>query len=192
MDVILVRHGLTQGNRERRYVGGLTDEPVCPEGIAALKLLPADETVDSVFVSPLQRTHQTASILFPNARQIVVEDLREMAFGDFEGHNYLELSEDAAYRQWVDGSCDGRCPGGESRAQFTRRTCDAFSRLIAEHADQERLVIVAHGGTIAALGGTYAVPPRDYFDWGTPNGQRVRFSLTPAQWSAHPQLFWEE
>ena len=34
---ILIRHGQTQGNRERRYIGCRTDEPLCPEGIAQLQ-----------------------------------------------------------------------------------------------------------------------------------------------------------
>ena len=37
MKWILIRHGMTRGNMEKRYVGCRTDESLCPEGIAQLK-----------------------------------------------------------------------------------------------------------------------------------------------------------
>lgn len=37
MKWLLIRHGQTQGNVERRYIGCRTDEPLCPQGIEVLK-----------------------------------------------------------------------------------------------------------------------------------------------------------
>lgn len=129
MEILLARHGATAGNLLHRHLG-VTDEPLCPEGRAALQ--PVDEALETVFVSPLLRARETAAVLFPGAAQIPVPDLAEMHFGRFENKNYEELSDDPAYRAWVDGWCEGPCPGGESRAAFCSRTCAAFAALVSE------------------------------------------------------------
>ena len=182
MEILLVRHGATAGNLLHRHIG-VTDEPLCPEGRAALSVL--DATVDTVYVTPLQRTQQTAAILFPQAVQKIVEGLREMNFGAFENKNYQELAHDPSYQAWVDGWCEGPCPGGESRKQFCDRVCHAFSELVdrALEAQQPRLVIVAHGGTIMAVGEAFAVPKKEYFDWKVSNGGVCRFTTDAARWA---------
>ena len=54
----LVRHGITAGNLQRRYIGGGTDEPLCGQGLAQLKALAAQYRypwADTVFSSPMKR-----------------------------------------------------------------------------------------------------------------------------------------
>ena len=82
------------------------------------------------------------------------------------------MEHDPAYRAWVDGGCMGRCPGGESRVEFSERVCAAFERLAdaAVRAGENTLVIAAHGGTQMAVLERYAVPRRDYYAWCAPNG----------------------
>ena len=72
MEILLARHGATAGNLLHRHLG-VTDEPLCPEGRAALQ--PVDEALETVFVSPLLRARETAAVLFPGAAQIPVPDL---------------------------------------------------------------------------------------------------------------------
>lgn len=182
MEILLARHGITAGNLLHRHMG-VTDEPLCPQGIAALRA--ADPTVETVYVSPLQRTRQTAAILYPNAAQIVVPGLAEMDFGAFENKNYQELSDNTAYRAWVDSLCEDPCPGGESKAGFSRRVCAAFEALVSRSLAEgcKRLVIVAHGGTIMSVGERFALPKRDYFAWKVPNGAVCRFETDEALWA---------
>ena len=61
MTVYLIRHGKTQGNVERRYIGS-TDQPLCPQGRAELagKTAPA---ADRIIASPLLRCREPAEIL---------------------------------------------------------------------------------------------------------------------------------
>ena len=89
---------------------------------------------EAVYVSPLVRARETASILFPGARQIVIPGFCEMNFGKFEGRNFKEMENDPEYRAWVDGMCLGRCPGGESREEFCERTCEAFLKVLHQAA----------------------------------------------------------
>lgn len=102
----------------------------------------------------------------------MVEAFIEMDFGAFEGRNYLEMEDDRDYRAWVDGGCNGRCPGGEDRPEFCRRVCAAFVPLVEQTVGQglPELVIVAHGGVLMALMEQFALPERGYFDWEAPNG----------------------
>lgn len=108
------------------------------------------------------------------ARLVPVHDLREMCFGIFEGRNYVEMERDPDYLAWVGDDCMGRCPGGESRAEFSDRTCAAFASLVDEALARgaEMLVVMAHGGTQMAVMERYACPRRDYYTWCA--GQRGR------------------
>ena len=85
-----------------------------------------------VYVSPLKRARETASILFPEAVQVVIPGFSEMNFGKFEGRNYKEMEKDPDYRAWVEGMCLGKCPGGESREEFCARTCEAFLEVLRQ------------------------------------------------------------
>ena len=185
MLILLLRHGETQPNTEKRYLG-ITDAPLSPRGRAALH--PAGLSPKIVYTSPLLRARQTAELLFPGSRQIPVPGLSEMNFGKFEGKNYAEMEHDADYCAWVDGGCLGTCPGGESRAQFAERTCAAFAALMDEalRTGAEQLVIVAHGGTQMALLERHALPHRDYYDWRTDFGGG--FLLDGRDWTRDRRL----
>lgn len=170
MRITLIRHGKTVGNSELRYIGR-TDEPLTPEGIAQLKALKADFSVNTVYVSPLCRTQQTAEILFPKAKQMIVNALQEMDFGDFEGRSYHEMASDADYRAWVDSDCLAPCPNGESRSSFSARVCAAFTEILAQARVQSNSnpVFVVHGGTIMAIMERFAVPHKSYYDYSVKN-----------------------
>ena len=148
MHVRLIRHGITAGNAARRYVG-VTDEPLSPEGRAQAEQKEKDFSPERIYVSPLKRARETAAILFPNAEQVPVYDLREMDFGVFEGRTADEMADDPVYRAWVDDLCRGTCPGGESQADFHRRTVAAFSDVMRKTAGDTTFVV--HGGVIMAL-----------------------------------------
>ena len=187
MTIWLLRHGRTRYNDERRYQGQL-DIPLSPEGAA--ELTAADLAPETVYVSPLRRSQQTAQIIFPTARQVVVDDFSEMDFGVFDGRTADEMAEDADYRAWVDGDCTAQCPGGESRAAFCARSCAAFERLLEEKRKEqaEDLVIVAHGGTLRAVMERFALPEQDYFDWMSGNGGGYRLALDEALWREQRRL----
>ena len=169
MNIWVLRHGRTAWNAEHRYQGR-TDVPLSPEGAAELER--AELAPPVVYVSPLCRTGQTAARIFPGAKQVAVKELAEMDFGAFEGRNYVEMEHDPDYRAWVEGGCEGRCPGGESRGEFCDRVCGAFSALVEEAAARQapHLVIVAHGGVQMAVMERFALPERGYFDWNAPCG----------------------
>lgn len=189
-----MRHGQTAGNLRRAYIGR-TDEPLCEEGRAAAQHAGSLPQVQRVYVSPLLRARQTAQICFPNARQTLVEGLREMDFGEFEGRSAQEMEGDQAYQAWLESYCEAPCPHGEQRAAFTQRCAAAFEQLARTERARgaQQLVIVAHGGTIMALMSCFATPARGYFEWrvGNCEGYRAQLELPAgaAPVIASPQLF---
>lgn len=185
MIIYLLRHGTTVYNVEKRYQGQ-RDIPLSEEGRARIRQ--ADFTTDVVYVSPLIRTQQTAKILFPAARQIVVENLKEMNFGSFEGRNYIEMEHDPDYLAWVKSNCESSCPDGERKDQFCDRTCAAFAELVdqAFREGRNQLVIVAHGGTQMAVMERYAVPHHEYYHWCAPNAGG--YKLDASRWQAKREL----
>lgn len=162
----LIRHGKTIGNLERRYIGS-TDAPLCDVGRAETERAKKDLSVRTVYVSPLVRARETAAILFPNAKQIVVNDLREMDFGDFEGRTADEMKSDPAYRAWVDGMCRDACPNGESMADFCARVTAAFAETL-KIAEGDP-VFVAHGGVLMAVMSTFAEQNKEFYGWPAEN-----------------------
>ena len=171
MRVVLIRHGKTQGNLERRYVGS-TDEPLCVEGRQEALQIGQASNIGRVYVTSMLRTQQTASLLFPRAEQVIVPGLEEMDFGAFEGRSADEMFDDVSYRRWVDGACKGLCPGGECQAGFCHRVCAAFEETINGMRDDSDAVFVVHGGTIMAIMEKYAqtnMREQSYHNWHVGN-----------------------
>lgn len=171
LQICMIRHGSTAGNLEHRYVGR-TDEWLTMEAVQALgKERGTYPQPDLIFISPMRRCLQTAKILYPDRPMVVLEDLRECEFGEFEYKNYEELKHDVRYQNWIDSGGTIGFPGGESREAFISR-CSAALAQAYERALREQcrsIGLVVHGGTIMALLDQYSEPHRDYFDWQTGN-----------------------
>ncbi len=182
---------MTAFNAEKRYQGQM-DVPLSEKGKEALR--PAPFTAEEVFVSPLLRARESAAILFPTARQIAVDAFKEIDFGAFEGRSYVEMEHDADYRAWVDGGCEGRCPGGEDRAAFCARVCAAFEKLTDKAAARgtETLVIVAHSGTLRAVMERFALPKRAFFDWNAPCGGGFLLDWNSKIWHSEKHIHFTE
>ena len=167
MTVYLIRHGKTQGNMERRYIGS-TDQPLCLQGREELRGR-AGPAADRIFASPLLRCRETAALLYPGQAVEVVDDLREADFGAFENRTYGELKDDPPYRAWLDTAGAAAPPGGESRAAQQVRTLRAFRNIMAACGQDKQVALVVHGGTIMCLLEALE-PSHRFYDWQAPNG----------------------
>ena len=178
MKVILIRHGKTPGNLLKQYIGR-TDQSLAEEGIAELKVIADSESfreelqpenVKTIYVSPMKRCKETAKILFPNANQIVHEDLREMDFGIFEEKNYKDLENSKEYDAWLKTQCEAKVPDGEQKADFSKRSCEAFLQCLEQSKEQEEICFLVHGGTIMSVLEAYGEPEKEYYQWYAENG----------------------
>lgn len=174
MKICLIRHHATQGNKEKRYVG-MTDEELLDESVQELKKVeqPIWGAIKDlkVFVSPLKRCVQTAEILFPQKELTFVDSFRECDFGQFEYKNYQELDGNPDYQRFIDTLGECGFPDGETKSEFQARCIKAFTQIVCENADKERLIFVVHGGTIMSILDAFSKPHQDYYSWQLRNGE---------------------
>lgn len=183
----LIRHGLTEGNLDGRYIGSGTDLPLCDQGRAELEQLQTQyryPTVPVVFCSPMLRATQTASLLFPDARQIVLQDLREMNFGKFENRKVSELVKDPEFASWMDPTSRTNPDGAEDRKAFYDRTSEMlmklFEYMIKSHIDEA--ACVTHGGVIMNMLASHALPFHKPEEWMTDPGCGYSLRLDTEMW----------
>ncbi|MDD6207101.1 MAG: histidine phosphatase family protein [Clostridiales bacterium] len=178
MNVYLIRHGMTKGNMEKRYVGR-TDESLLESEKKRL-CMDIGPQVQKLYVSPMRRCIETADCLwnqdnlYPGKpERVIVPAFRECDFGRFEYHNYQELNGTKEYQDWVDSGGTLPFPEGESVEAFKRRCQRAFYQIMKAEWKQEpidRMIgLVVHGGTIMAVLDGFSSPHKDYFDWQCPN-----------------------
>lgn len=178
----LLRHSITEGNLKKRYIG-VTDEPLCPEGILFLKEHYYPEA-EHIFVSPMRRCVETARLLYPRMPFHILEELAECDFGDFENKNYKELSDNPDYQKWVDSGGTLPFPNGESRESFRWRSLKGFQKVIyfCMNKGAKSAAIVTHGGNIMSIMEEYAYPRRDYYQWHVDNGCGYVIELEEDLW----------
>lgn len=187
MRIILLRHGATLSNQASRYLGR-TDEPLSKLGIKQSEKAGSLTEIKRVYLSPLSRTKDTAAICFPNAKTIIVEDLTEMDFGDFEGRTAEEMKNDPSYNDWLNNNCESQCPHGESFLSLKNRVKKAFINIVEDVFLQglDSAAIVAHGGSVMAIMASFADPWQPYFSWHVPNCQGYELLLHKEKWQNNP------
>lgn len=163
-EIYLVRHGETEWNKEGKFQGS-TDIQLSQEGIVQAGLLKEvfNNNFDYVYTSPLSRAKQTAEILcqgHDKVKPVVIEDLREINFGAWEGLTIHQIREQYSeeYQTWRNDELQGKLVGGDLTLKSAgTRAKDAILNLAEIHAGK-KLIFVAHGGILkAALIGI--------FDW---------------------------
>jgi probable phosphoglycerate mutase len=155
--ILLIRHGETAWNAERRLQGHL-DIPLNAEGrrqAAMLGAALAAEPIDLIVSSDLQRALQTAEAVAAPRSMAVVQDrlLRERCYGGFEGLLYSEIEArfPDAFAAWQARDVDAALPPGrnpgESFRQFYARATGAILALGAANPGKT-VAIVCHGGVL--------------------------------------------
>ncbi|ALK95744.1 phosphoglycerate mutase [Massilia sp. WF1] len=173
--IILIRHGETAWNAERRLQGHL-DIPLNDEGERQARLLAealAPEAIDLLVSSDLQRARQTAqAVATLRGMPLLVEPgLRERCYGGFEGLLYSEIEQrfPSEFAAWQARDIDAVLPSGkncgESFRQFYARATEAILGLASAHPGRT-LALVAHGGVLECAyrmaGNLPLETPRDF------------------------------
>ena len=119
-NIHLIRHGFTAENLEGRYIGH-TDVPLSEEGIEQIENMKREYIypyADVVFTSPLSRCKETAKLIYPDAKTVVIDDLIEYNFGEFEGKTAQELEKSPVFPKWLAGEKGVEPPFGESNEKL--------------------------------------------------------------------------
>jgi 2,3-bisphosphoglycerate-dependent phosphoglycerate mutase len=156
--LLLIRHGRTDANASGILAGrtpGVVLDEVGRSSTQALSERLKDVKVSQVVSSPLERTRETASILFENVEVALEDRLLECDYGDWQG---AKLSELAVHDLWpiVQQRPDEMIfPNGESMHDMSARASSAArewdAKLSAEHGDKVVWVAVSHGDIIKAI-----------------------------------------
>jgi probable phosphoglycerate mutase len=148
--LILIRHGETVWNRERR-MQGQSDSPLTDTGMRQARLLAQRlRAIDfaALYCSDSGRAHHTARFVAEaTGRALVVEPrLRERHFGVFEGLTGPEMQDryPEDYARFKSRDAHYAVPGGESAAAFRDRALACLAEIAGRHAG-EVVVAVTHG-----------------------------------------------
>jgi alpha-ribazole phosphatase len=154
--LLLIRHGSTAWNAERRYQGQ-TDIPLSDDGRDQVKRLAqrlSTERIDAVYASDLRRAWETSKEIAASHGLTVRPDprLREICFGQWEGKTREQIEADDAERlaRWFASPMDNSPPGGETLRAVVKRVGAAYQSIANCHPE-ETVAIVAHGGTLRVL-----------------------------------------
>jgi broad specificity phosphatase PhoE len=157
--LLLMRHAETDDNVAMR-LSGWTDTDLSARGESQVELL-ADHFnrehghIAALYSSPLIRARRTAEAIgaLTGHTPILLDDLREMHFGELDGLPFEELRQ--AYSHLLDADEnsaieDFMWPSGESRSGFTARALHVISDIASRHPGG-LVGVVTHGGLIATL-----------------------------------------
>lgn len=151
MEIYVLRHGLTELNKQKK-VNGQIDEPLAPEGIAqakaAVMLIP--DTVKYIYSSPMLRTRQTAEIINSlfNYPIFLHPKLTEIHMGSVAGKAWTEMENGQELkRKHRSIQFDYHLQGGESAQDVKNRVLEFIKEIKKKHAGNE-VLIVTHGGII--------------------------------------------
>ena len=154
--VVAVRHGETAWNVQTRIQGQLDIglNAIGRQQAERLGRALADENLDAIYASDLQRAADTARAVSERAGVPVRTDaaLRERGFGGFEGLTWAEVEQQHPdeSRRWRERDASFGPPGGETLAVFYERAVSALAAIAARHRGQH-IAIVTHGGVLDAL-----------------------------------------
>ena len=153
MDIILIRHAQSKGNKESIVQGhtdfGLSD--LGKEQAKQLSLYFNLGDITTIYSSDLNRAMQTAE---PTATKLKLdikqeENLREANFGTWEGLTYKEVKENFPneYNAWHK-NYHIRPPWFESFELHQNRIKRVIEKILKAHSKDEKVAVFTHGGSI--------------------------------------------
>lgn len=185
-NIHFIRHGEISETQNGAYIG-VTDVSLSEKGRQELKELDRNYRypyAPVLFSSPLKRCIETCEIIYPGKEPIIVEELSEMNFGLWEGKTAEDLKNHPDFNKWLSGDTSVKPPEGESSADFTRRICLMFQKIVEGliSTGHTEAVIVTHGGVIMTLMAVYGFPQAKPFEWACDSGTGYSIRVTPMLW----------
>ena len=149
LEIILIRHGQTDWNRDRRIMGH-RPVPLNPRGRVArhLKKIP----LDAIFTSPMLRAVETAEFLIGERglKIRLTADLAEIDYGLWVGKTFDEVMEEEAYTVYHRTPRHAHPPGGEKMTEVRRRAVGFIEGLRGKY-QKGRIAVVSHADVIKTI-----------------------------------------
>lgn len=182
----ILRHGITEANENGIYIGK-TDLPLSESGKEALR----DKyevfeypRVQRVYSSPLERAVQSAEILFPDSEIVIVDDLREMDFGVFEGVAAEDLVGLDSYKKWLKGGLDNPPPNGESLRNMMLRCYSALNLMILDMMKEglTHTGVITHSGILMNMMSCFGLPKMKPMEFACDPGEGYEILVSAMMW----------
>ncbi|AEV95633.1 histidine phosphatase family protein [Pediococcus claussenii] len=171
MDIILIRHGQTDYNLQKKFYGS-ADVPLNQNGIEdAQKLKDIFQKnaiqFDRVYFSPLKRAVETMeTCVNKSAVRIKMSNLVEKSFGHWEGldANQIESKYPVEWQKWINDPFKVTPRGAEKFDSFVKRVQQSTDYLIndAQVHQAKTILIVTHLGVLRVID-QYWNDPQDVF-----------------------------
>jgi alpha-ribazole phosphatase len=149
--LILIRHGETDWNAAKRYLGH-ADINLNKKGKQQAKTL--CEVLDKkeickVYSSDLKRAANFSKIIFKDFNIEKLIELREINFGIFEGQTYSEIMKKHSkiYKKWVKHPFKAFVPKAEKLIDFNKRVLSVFKKILSDNKNKT-VAVVTHSGPI--------------------------------------------
>ena len=157
MRIILIRHGQSSGNTERRFQGQSKDPrfhltELGKQQARKLKQRFINENIapTHIYSSPLKRVKETAEIIADGTNIAIQysDDLQEYGLGILTGMSIEEASNNYKESEWEQLEINeyGTVEGAETIEEKLRRAKEIINRVIREHNDEHTVFLVCHGG----------------------------------------------
>ncbi len=147
--IILIRHGETAWNREKRFRGSY-DVPLNDNGRAQARLcndMLNSRKIDAVYSSPLSRTRETAELAIGRS-DIQIQDEQgfiDIDYGDWTGNTEEEVKNKwpREFEKWKSKPESLRIPGGNTLEEVYNNGFNAMEAVALKHPGQT-IAIFSH------------------------------------------------
>lgn len=158
MKLVLIRHAESDLNQQQVFYGQI-DAALSEKGQwQAIKLSEnyMYDVPDILISSNMKRAIETARPLANNLalKMELCQDLREMDFGSWEGHqySYIDRKWHEELRRFYTDPANACIPGGESIRQVEKRSIGKIREIINEYQEKDKVIgIVSHGIVIKLI-----------------------------------------
>lgn len=152
INLFFVRHGQSEAN-EKKVICGQLDSPLSKLGIKQARQLKESLdneglNFDKCYTSPLSRAYKTAEIVYGSNKYNIISDLVEINAGDYSHLTTKELIEinPTLHNHGLEPTL--KYPKGESLEELNLRTIEWFENMIKQTSCSQKILIVAHWGSI--------------------------------------------
>lgn len=152
--LLLIRHGQSLANHERRFAGH-TDAPLTETGLKQAELtamyIKENYNISKVYASDLSRAFETGKCISATCGVELIPDknLREIYAGKWEGMKFDDIISTYSndYDVWLNDIGNAKCTEGESPKELAERFLTALT-MIAKENDGKTVAIATHATTI--------------------------------------------
>lgn len=137
--IFLIRHGESSHNRNGNLLSGITDVKLSNHGVEQcmqLRKLVKHFSIDKVYSSPLKRAIKSANLVFPDKHVMILEHLREINYGVYEGLRGKDDSTDEVLNKWESSPGNLTFPEGDNVHNFSQAYYHNLLDVVAGSEDK--------------------------------------------------------